>query len=105
MAWFYLILGGVFEVGWVVGLKLSQTMTNKLWGILIAIVSMVISVYLLYVAQKSIAMGTSYAVWAGVGAVGSLLVGIFFFGDAAGFWRLFSAALIIAGIVGIQLAS
>ena len=100
MAWFYLILGG-----WAVGLKLSQSMPVKIWGILIAIFSMALSMFLLYVAQRTIAIGTAYVVWTGIGAVGTLLMGIFFFGDSAGFWRLFSAALIVLGVIGMKLSS
>ncbi len=105
MAWFYLILGGLFEMGWALGLKFSQTMSVKLWGILFAIVSMCLSVFLLYLAQRQIAIGTAYVVWTGIGAVGTLIAGILLFGDSASFWRLFSAALIIAGVIGLRLAS
>ena len=103
--WLYLILGGLFEMGWAVGLKLSQSMPVKIWGILIAIFSMALSMFLLYVAQRTIAIGTAYVVWTGIGAVGTLLMGIFFFGDSAGFWRLFSAALIVLGGIGMKLSS
>ena len=61
--------------------------------------------FLLYVAQRTIAIGTAYVVWTGIGAVGTLLMGIFFFGDSAGFWRLFSAALIVLGVIGMKLSS
>lgn len=105
MAWFYLILGGLFEMGWAVGLKLSETMQVKIWGILLAVASMVLSMTLLYIAQKSIAIGTAYVVWTGIGAVGTLLVGILFFGDSAGFWRLFSALLIVGGVIGMKLSA
>ena len=77
----------------------------KIWGILIAIFSMALSMFLLYVAQRTIAIGTAYVVWTGIGAVGTLLMGIFFFGDSAGFWRLFSAALIVLGVIGMKLSS
>lgn len=102
MAWIYLILAGLFEMGWVVGLKVSETMQVKAWGIVLAAVSMAVSMTLLYLAQRQIAIGTAYAVWTGIGAVGTLLVGIFFFGDSAGFWRLFSASLIIIGVIGLK---
>lgn len=105
MAWVYLILGGIFEMGWAVGLKLSQLMSVKIWGILMAVVSMAVSMFLLYLAQRTIAIGTAYVIWTGIGAVGTLLVGIFFFGDSAGFWRLFSAALIIIGVIGLKITA
>ena len=107
MAWIYLILGGLFEMGWALGLKLSETMQVKvwgIWGILIAIFSMALSMFLLYIAQRSIPIGTAYVVWTGIGAVGTLLVGIFLFGDSAGFWRLFSAGLIVIGVIGLKIA-
>lgn len=105
MAWFYLILGGFFETGWALGLKLSQTMQVRFWGILMAIVSMALSLFFLYMAQKSIAIGTAYVVWTGIGAIGTLLAGILLFGDSAGFWRLFSAALIVLGVIGLRVTA
>lgn len=92
-------------MGWAVGLKLSQSMQVKFWGILAAIVSMSLSLFLLYIAQKSIPIGTAYVVWTGIGAVGTMAIGIVFFGDSASFWRLFSALLIILGVVGLKLTS
>ncbi len=105
MAWFYLILGGFFEMGWAVGLKLSQTMQVKAWGFLLAIMSMSLSMFLLYLAQRTLAIGTAYVVWTGIGAVSTLLVGIFFFRDSAGFWRLFSAGLIVLGVIGLRITA
>lgn len=105
MNWFYLILAGIFEIGWPLGLKLSQTMPSKIVGILIAVISMSLSGVFLWHAQKTIPIGTAYAVWTGIGAVGTLLIGIFYFGDSASFWRMFSALLIVIGIVGLKLAN
>lgn len=105
MAWLYLIFGGLFEMGWAVGLKLSQTMPVKMWGILMAVVSMSLSLFLLYLAQRTISMGTAYVIWTGIGAVGTLAVGILFFGDAVGFWRLFSASLIVLGVIGLRMSA
>ncbi len=104
MNWIYLILGGIFEIGWPLGLKLSQTMNSKVYGIALAIVSMTLSGLFLWLAQKAIPIGTAYAVWTGIGAVGTLLVGIFFFGDSSSIWRMLSALLIVIGIVGLKLA-
>ncbi|MGV8962480.1 MAG: DMT family transporter [Candidatus Saccharimonadaceae bacterium] len=105
MSWIYLIVAGIFEIGWPLGLKLSQTMPSKIVGIIVAVVSMVLSGYLLWIAQKTIPIGTAYAVWTGIGAVGTLLVGIYFFGDSSSIWRMLSALLIVIGIVGLRLAN
>ncbi len=78
MNWLFLVMAGLFEIGWPLGLKLSQTMPSKFWGIVIAIVSMTLSGGFLWMAQKSIPIGTAYAVWTGIGAVGTLFVGIMF---------------------------
>lgn len=80
----------------------SVSPKHKILFIGLAIVSMAISGLLLYIAQKQIPIGTAYAVWTGVGAVGTLLIGIFFFHDAAGFLRLFSAGLIVLGVIGLR---
>jgi quaternary ammonium compound-resistance protein SugE len=105
MNWIYLILAGLFEIGWPLGLKLSQTMPSKLLGILIAIISMSLSGAFLWLAQKTIPIGTAYAVWTGIGAIGTLLIGIVFFGDSASIWKMLSALLIVIGIVGLKLAN
>lgn len=105
MNWTYLIVAGLFEIGWPLGLKLSQTMSSKVLGVSIAVVSMAISGYLLWMAQKTIPIGTAYAVWTGIGAVGTLFVGIIFFGDSSSIWRMLSALLIVVGIVGLRIAN
>ncbi|GGW39133.1 DMT family transporter [Arenibacter certesii] len=103
MNWIFLIVAGIFEIGWPLGLKMAQqTGSNKLGWILFAATSMAISGALLFSAQKTIPIGTAYAVWTGIGAVGTLLVGIFFFSDSANVLRLLSAMLIVAGIVGLK---
>lgn len=104
MGWIYLIVAGMFEIGWPLGLKLSQTMHSKILGVVIAVVSMAVSGYFLWMAQKTIPIGTAYAIWTGIGAVGTLLVGILFFGDSSSIWRMLSALLIVVGIVGLKLA-
>lgn len=104
MNWLYLILAGFFEIGWPLGLKLSQTMPSKLPGILIASISIILSGMLLWMAQKTIPIGTAYAVWTGIGAVGTLTVGIVYFGDSASIWRMASALLIVIGIIGLRLS-
>ena len=106
MAWIYLLLAGVFEWGWPVGLKLGITETSYdfMW-LTFAGVAMFTSGYLLLLAQRTIPMGTAYAVWTGIGAVGTFLLGILFFGDAATLARFFFIGLIVVGIVGLKMAS
>jgi len=103
MNWIALIIAGIFEIGWPLGLKLAQQENNsKLTWILFAVVSMSISGALLFYAQKTIPIGPAYAAWSGIGAVGTLIVGILFFQDSASILRLLSASLIVAGIVGLK---
>ncbi len=104
MAWVYLIIAGVFEIGWPLGFKLSQATPHRFFWIAFAIISMALSGYFLYIAQKFIPIGTAYAVWTGIGTVGTLIIGIAFFSDPANFARLLFATLIIIGIVGLKLA-
>ena len=103
MAWLYLMAAGLFEIGWPVGLKLSQTPGRLVLGVVIAIACMTASGGLLWLAQRDIPIGTAYAVWTGIGAVGTFAVGILFYGDAASAGRLVSVGLIIAGIIGLKL--
>jgi quaternary ammonium compound-resistance protein SugE len=104
MAWVYLIVAGLFEIGWPVGLKLSQTPGRLIVGVVIAVVCMAASGAFLWLAQRSIPIGTAYAVWTGIGAAGTFIVGILFYGDSASALRLVSVGLIIAGIIGLKLA-
>ena len=105
MAWLYLVLAGICEIGWPVGLKLGWTDqgARPLW-ILFAVISMSASGALLLWAQRFIPMGTAYAVWTGIGAVGAFTLGILLFGDSASTVRMVSIALIVAGIVGLKIA-
>lgn len=103
-AWIYLMLAGLLEVGWPLGLKLAQT-PGKFWaGLPIAVVCMALSGLLLFLAQRQIPMGTAYAVWTGIGAAGTFLVGIWLYGDSASFLRLSAVALIIGGVALLKLA-
>lgn len=105
MAWLYLILAGILEIGWPLGFKLSQTEGfHRIGWILFAILSMTLSGFLLYLAQKSIPMGTAYAIWTGIGAAGTFLVGVFLFSDPSTFLRYLGVLLIISGVVILQLA-
>jgi quaternary ammonium compound-resistance protein SugE len=102
MAWLYLFAAGLLEVGWAVGLKHSAGFTRLVPSLLTAI-SIVASLGLLGLALRSLPMGTAYAVWTGIGTVGTVLVGIAFQGEPAGFLRLACIALIVVGIAGLKL--
>ncbi len=105
MAWMSLFVAGLFEIGWPLGLKLGWTHEGvKPWWIVFAILCMAVSGALLLYAQRFIPMGTAYAIWTGIGAVGAFTVGIFVFGDQASALRMVSIALIVAGIVGLKVA-
>ena len=104
MAWIYLILAGLFEIGWPVGLKMAQAPDSRLSGVVIAIVCMGISGWLLWLAQKQIPIGTSYAVWTGIGAAGTFLVGVMFYGDVASLGRYLGIILIISGVITLKMA-
>ena len=104
MAWVYLIVAGLFEIGWPVGLKLSQTPGRLIVGVVIAVVCMAASGAFLWLAQRIIPIGTAYAVWTGIGAAGTFAVGIAFYGDSTSALRWVSVGLIVAGIIGLKLA-
>lgn len=104
MAWICLVLAGLFEIGWAIGLKYTDGFTRLVPSVLTAI-SMVISVLLLGLALKSLPVGTGYAVWTGIGTVGTALLGIYLLGEPATPMRLVCIGLIVAGILGLKLAS
>jgi len=104
MSWIYLVLAGLFEIGWPVGLKIAQDDKTRILGISIALVFMGVSGFLLWLAQKQIPLGTSYAVWTGIGAAGTFLVGIVFYGDPTSLARYLGIILIIAGVATLKLA-
>ncbi|CEA00890.1 multidrug efflux pump [Pseudomonas saudimassiliensis] len=104
MNWAILVVAGLFEIGWAVGLKYTEGFT-RLWPTLGTVASMAISVWLLGIAMKTLPMGTAYAVWVGIGAVGTVLLGILLFDEPASPLRLISLVLIGAGIVGLKLAA
>ncbi len=104
MNWVILVIAGLFEIGWAIGLKYTEGFT-RLWPTLATALSMLISVWLLGLAMKTLPVGTAYAVWVGIGAVGTVVLGILLFDDPASPLRLISLVLIGAGIVGIKLAS
>jgi quaternary ammonium compound-resistance protein SugE len=104
MAWFLLVLAGLFEVGWAIGLKYTEAF-SRFWPSIGTVAAMLISLGLLGVAMKSLPVGTSYAVWVGVGAVGTAILGIVLLGEPANLGRLVSLGLIVAGIVGLKLST
>ena len=104
MNWFLLVAAGLFEIGWAIGLKYTEGFT-RLWPSLATAFAMVVSLGLLGIAMKSLPVGTAYAIWVGVGAVGTAILGIVLFGEPANTARLLSLALILAGIVGLKLAT
>ena len=104
MAWVTLFIAGLCEVGWAIGLKYTEGFT-RLWPTLGTVAAMAISLWLLGVAMKSLPVGTAYSAWVGVGAVGTVILGIVLFGEPANPARLISVMLIIAGIVGLKLAT
>jgi quaternary ammonium compound-resistance protein SugE len=103
MTWFVLVLAGMLEIGWAIGLKYTQGFT-RLWPSVATIAAMAASLVLLGLAMKQLPVGTAYAVWVGIGAVGTAVLGIFLFGESAGSLKLASLALIVAGIAGLKLS-
>jgi quaternary ammonium compound-resistance protein SugE len=104
MSWLLLIVAGLLEVGWAIGLKYTEGFT-RLWPSVGTALAMIVSLALLGVAMKSLPVGTAYAFWVGVGAVGTVILGIVLFGEPASALRVASIALIVAGIVGLKLAT
>ncbi len=104
MNWFILFVVGLFEIGWAIGLKYTKGFT-RLWPSVGTAVSMVASVVLLGIAMKTLPVGTAYAVWVGIGAVGTAILGMVLLGEATNIGRLVSLALIVAGVIGLKLAT
>lgn len=104
MAWVILFVAGLCEVAWAIGLKYTEGFT-RFWPTVGTVAAMIVSIWLLGIAMKTLPVGTAYSVWVGVGAVGTVVLGIVLFGEAANAARLISVALIVAGIVGLKLAT
>lgn len=104
MAWVYLIIAGLFEVGFTTSLKLSDNFANRWWTTSFFI-CISLSFFFLNKAVQTIPMGTGYAVWTGIGAFGTAIVGIVFFDEPSEFWRLFFLCLLIGSILGLKLVS
>ena len=104
MAWIILLVAGLFEVGWAIGLKYTDGFTRP-WPTVATVLSMVVSLWLLGIALKTLPVGTAYAVWVGVGAVGTVILGVALFNEPTNAPRMLSVALIVAGIIGLKLTS
>ncbi|MFC5568521.1 quaternary ammonium compound efflux SMR transporter SugE [Lysobacter yangpyeongensis] len=104
MPWLILVLAGLFEVGWAIGLKYTEGFTCP-WPSIATACAMVVSLGLLGIAMKSLPVGTAYAVWVGVGAVGTVILGIVLFDEPLNALRIGSVVLIVAGLVGLKLAT
>lgn len=104
MAWLLLVVAGLLEVGWAIGLKYTEGFT-RLWPTVGTVTAMVLSVGLLGVAMRTLPVGTAYAVWTGIGAVGTVVLGIVLFGEPATAARLACVALIVSGIVGLKVSA
>ncbi|MBA1294639.1 quaternary ammonium compound efflux SMR transporter SugE [Pseudomonas lurida] len=104
MSWIILFFAGLFEVGWAVGLKYTDGFSKPL-PTLLTLAAMAVSLGLLGLAVKELPLGTAYAVWTGVGAVGTVIAGIILFGESMALFRLASVALIICGLIGLKLST
>jgi quaternary ammonium compound-resistance protein SugE len=104
MAWFYLSIAGLLEVGWAVGLKYTEGFT-RLWPSVLTLTAMTLSIVFLGLALKTLPIGTAYAIWTGIGAVGTAMLGIYLFAEPATALRLGCIGLIVSGIAGLKLAS
>lgn len=102
MQWLYLILAGIFEIGWPLGFKLSQTTQNKWFWIIVSSLSMAASGFFLWLAQQTIPIGIAYSIWTGIGAVGTFIIGASYFKDSVTIMQYISAFLIITGIIGLK---
>jgi quaternary ammonium compound-resistance protein SugE len=104
VAWIYLIIAGIFEIGWAIGLKYTEGF-SRLWPSVGTIGAMIISFVLLSTAMKTIPVGTAYAVWTGIGAAGTAVLGMWLFDESRDFIRFACIALILAGVIGLRLVS
>jgi len=105
LAWIYLIIAGLLEIGWPLGFKLSQTTSHRVLFILMAVVCMMLSGLFLWLAQRDIPIGTAYAVWTGIGAAGTFLIGVLVFNDSLAMMRVLSFLLIVSGVIGLRMSA
>jgi quaternary ammonium compound-resistance protein SugE len=104
MAWLYLVVAGLFEIGWAIGLKYTDGFT-RLWPSLWTVAAMILSLGFLGLALKTLPVGTAYAVWTGIGAIGTVLLGVYLFNEPATAARLGCIGLILAGIIGLKVVT
>ena len=104
MSWIYLLVASCLEIGWPIGLKVSQMPGRFSAGVVFAVVCMSASGVFLWLAQREIPIGTAYAIWTGIGAAGTFTVGVLAFGDPAGLLRIASATFIVIGVIGLKLS-
>ena len=104
MNWVVLVFAGLFEIGWAIGLKYTEGFT-RLWPSVATVLAMIISIGLLGLAMKSLPVGTAYAIWVGIGAIGTVVLGIVLLGEPANTLRIASLALIVAGIIGLKVGT
>jgi quaternary ammonium compound-resistance protein SugE len=104
MAWFYLVVAGIFEIGWAIGLKYTEGF-SRLWPSVGTVIAMTLSFWFLALSLRTIPIGTGYAVWTGIGATGTAILGMFLFEESSDLQRVLSIGAIVAGIVGLKLAS
>ena len=104
MSWLYLFIASIFEVGWPFGMKMVSISANKIGWIIFSIIAMIISGVFLYLAQKQIPIGIAYAIWTGIGAVCTFLLGVFVFQDSINLMKIFGISLIIIGIIFLEVS-
>ena len=104
MSWLYLLIAGIFEVGWPLGIKLASILPNKILWAIIAFVAMVLSGLFLFLAQKEIPMGTAYAIWTSIGVIGAFTIGVIFFNDGFSLIKMLGIILILSGVIILKLA-
>ncbi len=104
MSWLYLVTAGLFEIGWPIGIKMSLNPGSRIAGIVIAALCIGLSGFFMWLAQREIPMGTAYAVWTGIGAAGTFLVGVMAYGDPASLGRYLGVLLIVSGVAVLKLS-
>ncbi|MDP0496509.1 MAG: quaternary ammonium compound efflux SMR transporter SugE [Verrucomicrobiota bacterium JB024] len=104
MHWFILIIAGLFEIGWAVGLKYTEGF-SRLWPTVGTVLAMTLSILLLGTAMKSLPIGTAYAVWVGIGVVGTTIAGMLFLGEPTNLLKVICVLLVMAGIIGLKVSS
>ena len=103
MGWLFLFIAAIFEIGWPFGLKMASNVEYKLWWIIFAIITMILSGVFLYLAQKTIPVGTAYAIWTGIGAACTFIIGVLIFQDIINLMRITGVLFIILGVIFLKL--